>query len=183
MIYKLLLLSEENDFFCREIQIDSEATFLTLNNFIMESLKYDKRELSTFHICDEDWQKVQEITLMDMGFGDSSSDSYLMETTRLEEFIESKGDRLLFVFDMLSERAFYIELQELLPGSLDTPILSHAEGKAPEQTSSIEFAETRSVAGGASDGLSFDDDLYDDEYNLDELDPDGFTQLDNLEDY
>lgn len=182
MIYRLLMLSEENDFFRREIQIDAEASFLSLNDFILKSLKYDSRELSTFYVCDEDWQKLQEVTLMDMGFGDSSDDNYLMESTRLEELIEHKGDHLLFVFDMLSERAFFIELVELLPGSLDAPQITLAEGKAPEQTSTCDFAETRSVGTGGS-VFALDDELYGDNLDLDDLDPEGFSELDSLEDY
>lgn len=182
MIYRLLLLSEENDFFRREIKIDSEATFQDLNDFILEQLGYSKQELSTFYVCDEEWQKEQEITLMDMGFGDSSSDRYIMAETRLEELIESKGDHLLFVFDMLSERGFFIELVELLAGSLSKPELVASEGKAPKQTSSLEFAETRSLGGVAND-LGIDEDLYGDDFDAGELDPEGFSELDSLQDY
>ncbi len=182
MIYKLLMLSEENDFFRREILIDSEATFLDLNNFILDHLKYDNRELSTFYVCDDEWQKEQEITLMDMGFSDSSDDVYLMESTQIESLIENKGDRLLFVFDMLSERGFFIELIELISGSQDQPSVIHAEGKAPQQTSSLEFAETRGM--GSDTSLDFaDDGLYGDNLDLDDLDSNGFSELDDLENY
>lgn len=181
MIYRLLLLSDENDFFRREIKIDAEATFLTLNDFILDSLNYSRQELTTFYVCDEEWQKGQEVTLMDMGFKSSEYDTYLMDSTRLEELVEEKGDRLLFVFDMLSERGFYIELIELMGGRLDKPELIHSEGKAPLQTSSIEFAESRSV-GGVND-FSMDDDLYGDDVDLDDLDPEGFSELDSLQDY
>ncbi len=182
MIYRLLMLSDENDYFRREIRIDSEATFLELNNFIISSLGYSPTELSTFYVCDEEWAKDKEITMMDMGMG-AGYDSYLMDSTTLEEMIDNKGDRLLFVFDMLSERGFYIELAEIIPGErLDAPVVSFSEGKAPEQTSSIEFAETRSVGGSS---LSFDeDDIFgEDELDLDDLDPEGFTDLDSLEGY
>ena len=73
------MLSDENDFFKRELQIDSEATFLELNDFILDSLGYARDELTTFHICDEEWQKELEITMMDMG-ASSDEDSYLMAT-------------------------------------------------------------------------------------------------------
>lgn len=182
MIYRLLLLSDENDFFRREITIDSEASFRTLNDYILSVLKYDTHELTTFYVCDDDWQKGQEVTLMDMGFKSSEYDSYLMDTTRLEELIESKGDRLLFVYDMLSERGFYIELIELISGSQPHPELTYSEGKAPEQTSTIEMAESRSV-GGASTGDLMDDDLYEDDIDLDDLDPEGFSELDDLQSY
>ena len=86
MIYRLLMLSDENDYFKRELQIDSEATFLELNDFILDAVGYAHDELTTFHICDEAWQKEQEVTMMDMGMG-SEYDSYLMESTPLEELI------------------------------------------------------------------------------------------------
>lgn len=180
MIYRFLMLSEENDFFRREIQIDSEATFAQLNDFLMDHLGYGRQEMTTFHICDDEWNKLQEVTLLDMGMS-SEYDLYLMDSTRLEELIEDKGQRLLFIFDMLSERGFFMELMELFPGeSLDRPVVTLAEGNAPKQTSSTEEAELRSV--GKADTLGLDDeDLFSTELDLDDLDPDGFGDL--LEDY
>jgi len=140
------MLSDENDYFKRELQIDSEATFLELNDFILDAVGYAHDELTTFHICDEAWQKEQEVTMMDMGMG-SEYDSYLMESTPLEDLLDRKGQHLFFVFDMLSERGFFIELVEMIPGkSLDKPVITHAEGRAPQQLASIDVAASRSVA-------------------------------------
>ena len=82
MIYKFLLLSDEVETFSREICIDSEATFLELNDAILESVNYTKDQLTSFFICEENWEKKEEITLIEM---DSSSDEdvWLMEDTRL----------------------------------------------------------------------------------------------------
>ena len=44
---------------------------------------------------------------------DSSVDTYLMDSTHIDEFIEDKGQRLMFVFDMLTDRAFFIELKDI----------------------------------------------------------------------
>lgn len=184
MIYRLLLLSEENDFFRREIKIDSEATFLDLNNFILQTLKYDKHELTSFYVCGEGWEVEQEITLMDMGNSDTSSDTYLMESTRLEDFLEDKGKRLLFVFDMLNERSFSVELMELLPGYLDTPELILSEGKAPEQMSGFDLGDpSLGLGAGIGKDLGFDDDLYGDDLDMGDLDAEGFSELDDLQDY
>ena len=82
---------------------------------------------------------------------------------------------------MISERGLYIELVELLAGSQAEPKLTHSEGKAPQQTSSFEFAETRSVGGA---GLSFeDDDIFEDGFDSEDLDAEGFSELDSLEGY
>ena len=177
MVYRLLMLSDENDFFKREIQIDSEATFLELNDFILDSLGYAHDELTTFHLCDEDWQKEQEVTMMDMGMS-SDEDSYLMSETALEDLLDQKGQHLFFVFDMLSERGFFIELAELIPGkSLDKPVVTKAEGKAPKQLESIEVAASR-LATPAT-GEPWDDELFSDE-SVDEgdIDLEGFDIAD-----
>ena len=171
------MLSDENDFFKREFQIDSEATFLELNDFILDSLGYTHDELTTFHLCDEEWQKEQEVTMMDMR-ASSDEDSYLMADTRLEDLLEHKGQHLFFVFDMLSERGFFIELVELIPGkSLDKPIVTKAEGKAPKQLESIEVAASRLAT--PTSGEVWDDDLFSDE-SVDEgdIDLEGFDIAD-----
>ena len=106
MVYRLLMLSDENDFFKRELQIDSEATFLELNDFILDSLGYARDELTTFHICDEEWQKELEITMMDMG-ASSDEDSYLMADTRLEDLLDHKGSAPLLCL-RYAERAWLL---------------------------------------------------------------------------
>ena len=71
MVYRFKIVSDEVDNFCREIEIDSDANFLELRNAILDSVGYTKDEMSSFFLCDEAWQKCEEITLEDMG---SSSD-------------------------------------------------------------------------------------------------------------
>ena len=71
MIYKFILLSDEVDNFMREIQIDSEATFMELHDAILDSVKYGKDQITSFFVCNEDWEKEQEITQIEM---DTSSE-------------------------------------------------------------------------------------------------------------
>lgn len=176
MVYRFLMLSDENDFFKRELQIDSEATFLELNDFILDSLGYAHDELTTFHLCDEDWNKEQEVTFMDMGLN-PDEDSYLMDRTHLDELIDQKGQHLFFVFDMLAERGFFIELAEMIPGkSLEKPIITHAEGKAPQQTVSLEVASSRTAS--PSSDIFGDDDFSEDGFDEGDIDLEGFDIAD-----
>ena len=117
MIFNFRIVSDEVDNFKREIQIDAEATFLDLKNAICESVDYDKNQMSSFFICDDRWEKEREITLEDMG-SDSSEDVYLMEDSVLSDFIEDEGQRLMFTFDYLTDRSFYIEMKKMITGRL-----------------------------------------------------------------
>jgi len=57
MVYKFTLLSDEIDNFVRVIKIDPEATFFDLHNAILDSVKYEKNQMTTFFLCSDDWEK------------------------------------------------------------------------------------------------------------------------------
>ncbi len=67
MVYRFTLISDEVDHFLREIQIDSEATFLDFHKAILEAVGYPDDQMTSFFLCNESWEKETEITLEDMG--------------------------------------------------------------------------------------------------------------------
>lgn len=181
MTYRFLMLSDERDDFKREIRINADSTFKELNDFIINDIGYDPHELTTFYLCDDQWNKLKEVTLMDMGMS-MDDEPTLMDETLISDLIEDKGQKLLFVFDMLSERAFFLELAGIITGDyIEEPITTIREGKAPKQISDIDTASKRQ-AHYNNDNL-FDENMYGDEdYSLDELDSERFSSLDDLND-
>ena len=170
MIFKFVLLSDEVDGFMREIHIDSEATFLELNDAVLDSVGYTKDQMTSFFICNDDWEREQEITLIEM---DTSSeyDSLIMSETKLDEFISDEGQKVSFVFDNLNERAFFMELLEVIPGkNLKKAVCKVAKGDAPKQMLDDLFMDD--IKGTTT----FDPDDFqigitdDEEFNDDELD-------------
>lgn len=169
MVYKFLVGSEDAENFKLEIMIDSDDTFMRLRNTILDAAGYDKDQVDSFYICDEEWNKEKEVTVMDMGV-DSDDDIWLMDETPLEELLEDEGQRLKFVFDMVSERYFYMRLRETIPGrSLHDPLCTRKEGKAPKEFLEMEsLAATPKAVNTSIDELG--EDFYgDDSYNDDEL--------------
>ena len=181
MIFNFRIVSDEVDNFKREIKIDADASFLDLKNAICDSVDYDKNEMSSFFICSDNWEKEKEITLEDMG-SDSSEDVYLMEDTLLSDLIDDEGQRLLFTFDYMTDRSFYMEMKELTPGkNLKDPFCSLALGKAPAQTIDLEEFEAKTDAKSKAAAVSADDideDFYGSEsFNEDEFDIEGFDEM------
>ncbi|MCC8094729.1 MAG: plasmid pRiA4b ORF-3 family protein [Tannerellaceae bacterium] len=178
MVFRFLLISDETDDFLREIKMDAEATFLDLHHAILDAVNYTKDQMTSFFICDDDWSKRTEITLVDMDWS-FEEDSYIMENTRLEELLEDEQQKLLYVFDYMTERAFFMELREIIPGqNQPEPVCSKSVGVPPPQT--VDFDEV-DLKGTTIDTLG--EDFYgDSEYNLNELDTDGFEGLnDNMD--
>ena len=122
MIYKFCIVSDEVDNFKLEIAIDSDDTFLIFLNTILDSIGYSKDQLDSFFVCDDDWSKGQEITLEEMDT-DSDEDMWLMEDAVLSDFIEDEGQKLIYVFDYMTDRCFFMEMKEMQPGkSLFDPL-------------------------------------------------------------
>ena len=172
MVYRFLLLSDETNDFRREIKIGSEATFLDLHHAIEDAVKYRKDEMCSFFICDDDWSKKNEITLIDMG-APAEVDTYLMEDTPLEELLEDEHQKLLYVFDYMTERAFFMELSEIITGqNLKEAVCSLAVGKPP-----VQFLSPGELEAGIEKNLDLGEDFYGDaEFNDDELDNAGDTE-------
>lgn len=118
MIYRIKFISDETDGFVREIEIDSEATFLDLNKAILDSCNYPDDQMTSFYICDEEWERKQQITREDMGSEASDVDIYTMDKVKLSEFIEDEEQKLEFVFDPFNERVFYLDVKEFIPGKI-----------------------------------------------------------------
>ena len=180
MIYNFRLVSDEVDNFKREIQIDADATFLDLRNAICDCTGYDKSQMSSFFLCDDGWERDKEITLEDMG-SDSSEDVYLMEDTPLSDLIEDEGQRLVWVFDYLTDRSFFIEMKNFITGkSLKDPLCTVSMGEAPQQNVDMDEFDAKIDAKAARVGADtdIDDDFYGStEFNEDEFDAAGFDEM------
>ena len=161
MIFNFRIVSDEVDNFKREIKIDAEATFLDLKNAICDAVGYDKNQMCSFFLCDRNWEKEKEITLEDMG-SDSDQDVWLMEDSVLSDFIDDEGQKMLFTFDYLTDRNFFIEMRELITGkNLKDPVCTLALGTAPAQMVDLdEFdAKIDAKAAKADNIEDLDDDF------------------------
>lgn len=180
MIFNFRLASDEVNNFRREIKIDAQSTFLDLKNAICDAVGFRKDELSSFFICDNDWEKEKEIAVEDID-SDTDEDVYLMDECVLEDYIDDEGQKLLYTFDYDKNRSFYIEMKELITGKdLLDPVCTLSTGKAPSQFVEDEIEEKAEIKPIRSQTTleDFDDPMYgDDEYSPDEFDESSFSEL------
>ena len=186
MLFRIKFISDEVEGFVREIVIDSEATFLQLNKAVLDSCNYPDDQMTSFFVCDEEWERGQQITREDMGTTSEDEDVLIMEKTRLSEFIEDEGQNLQFVFDPFSDRVFYMTVKETILGKDKKEAeVVRSVGKAPKQIAELDFSLPTGLKGEAG-GEDFDDDALfsgDAAFNSDELDMEGFEISDSSELY
>jgi hypothetical protein len=175
MVYRFILVSDEVDNFRRDITIDSDATFFELHEIILNSVGYAKDQITSFFLCDDNWSKQAEITLIDME-SNLEENVYVMETCRLSELLDEEKQKLVYVFEPLTERCFFIELKEIIFGkNQEKPLVVKSLGNPPEQVSRFEEME---FSATVHTPYSDDEDFFDDDYNFDgDYDDDDFSDL------
>ncbi|WP_430810287.1 MULTISPECIES: IS1096 element passenger TnpR family protein [unclassified Carboxylicivirga] len=175
MIIYLRVLSNEVESFVEEIAIDDTASFADLHTCIQHTNDYDATQMASFFTTDNEWNKETEITLFDMSEGANES-LKVMQDTLISDFLFEEGQRLLYVFDFFSERAFFMEVIEMAEGTLKKANCYRNEGEAPEQIKMADLSDDTGMA---------DEDLFGDEFDG-SLDSMNFEDLDtdlNLDDY
>ncbi|MCH5246579.1 MAG: hypothetical protein J1E99_00350 [Muribaculaceae bacterium] len=169
MIYKFRIVSDEMDDFRRDILIDADSTFLQLKDAICEAIDYDPAQMSSFFICDDNWEKKTEITLEDMGANDMTNDLYVMNDTALADLIDEEGQKLLFTFDYLTDRNLFLQLKETLPGqNIDKSECVFSRGEAPQQNVDLDDFESKLDAKNES-SIEMDEDFEGSEYDDEDL--------------
>ncbi len=127
--YRFRLLFEEQDDFLRDIEIKPGQTFKDFHNIILQSADIEGNELASFFICDPRWNKQKEITLIDMGLKVPDTDLFdededkpvkipipvmIMQEVKIREVIEDPHQRMLFEYNFLNPRTFFIELMKIV---------------------------------------------------------------------
>jgi hypothetical protein len=126
--YRFRLLLEEQDDFLRDIEIKPGQTFKDFHDIILKSVEIEGNELASFFICDPLWNKQREITLIDMGvkipdvdFDDDERKPVIvpipvmiMEDVKIREVLEDPHQRILYEYNFLNPRTFFIELLKIV---------------------------------------------------------------------
>ena len=139
MIYRFRLISNEKEDFYRDFVLKDDQTFFDFHMIIQEELNYDKSHLASFFVSNSNWEKIMEITLVDMTdpIEEDSSIKRIMASFQLSEMVKVEYKHLLYTFDFFSERSFFIELVEITKDNpkLKYPSCIEKRGAPPAQLS------------------------------------------------
>jgi hypothetical protein len=171
MVYKFVVLSDEDESFVREFEFLENQTLMDFHTILQEELEFDKSQMASFYLATDNWEKEEEFTLFDMGTGSST-----MEDAVLDDVIFRKNQKLLYVFDFFNERALFIEYAGETDEVEDReyPSCTNSKGIPPKQ---VVFGST-SRKNFTSFVVSDDEDEEDVEPEVDDL----FFSSDNDED-
>ena len=180
MVYRFVVLTDEDDTFVREFEFLDSHTLLDFHNTIQEELEFDKSQIASFYMATETWEKEEEFTLFDMGAGSST-----MENAVLEDVIFRKNQKLLYVFDFFNDRALFVEYvgETKEDENMEYPICTNSKGLPPKQVSfgGVARKKYNNLVVTDDEDDEIDEEVIDDEIFFDSEDEEGLSEFDTTE--
>lgn len=183
--YKFKVFYDEIEDFERDVDIPANFNFEEFHKFLYGCLGLRGNEFASFSICDQKWNKQKEITLTDTSdeedlaespdYDDEDSFStksnipkFVMRDAVLKDFITDPHQNILYEYDFMNPKTFYIEFQKAAKSD-DTerfPCCTFSKGELPVKVSpkdmpQPEFDESALTLDEEDDF----DDGFDDGYN------------------
>ncbi len=129
--YKFKVFYDEVEDFVRDVDVLANTNFEDFHHFLYECLGLQGNEFAAFSICDQKWNKQKEITIMDTSedeemtetpeYDDEDSFStktrlpkFVMKDAILKDFITDPHQHIMYEYDFMNPKVFYIELQKVL---------------------------------------------------------------------
>lgn len=122
--YRFKVTFENQDEFVREVEFSAEQSFLDFYHWIIDNLKLDNSLPCSFFLCDHKYRKKKEIahptlTLTQPRKNQSEETPQpvipTMDKGFLNEFIDDPHQKFLFIYDLVNDWNFFIELIKILP--------------------------------------------------------------------
>lgn len=179
--YKFRVYFDEVEDFIRDIEILSNDNFESLHQILYSSIGLEGNELASFSLCDSKWNKQNEITLIDMK-DDEVADTpeydeedgyttkthlpkFIMKDTILNKMISDPHQHILYEYDFLNPKVFYIELMKVAKADDDTsyPRCTHKEQELPKSIKNGHLPDPDELLEDLNNDDLFDD--FEDGYN------------------
>jgi len=148
--YKFKVIFDEVEDFERNIEILASDNFESFHQILYDSIGLTGHELAAFSICDTKWNRKQEITLIDMQddreseapnyeeeqeFSTSSNiPKHIMKDAILKDYITDPHQYIIYEYDFINSKVFYIELLKILSAKENTvyPRCTFSKGILPK---------------------------------------------------
>jgi len=175
--FRVLIDTNSGSDVFRDIVISNKANLEVFYHKIMEAFNFKGDQLASFYKSNEDWDKGQEITLVDMGMNEGTEPVLIMSDTTLLDVITEPDQKMILVYDFMRMWCFLIELVETQTKTVANPQIALSVGTAPkEESKTLDSADGLTYGETLDLGDDFDDIFSEDDDELDDDDLSGFHE-------
>ncbi len=165
-IFKFRVLIDTTDDIFRDIEIRPDQTFEEFYNCIVEAFEFGGGVMSSYYISNDNWDKGQEITLLDMS--EKNDSPFVMNKCLMNDYVTEENQKIILVYDFMRMWCFYIELVDEFNAAKGHtyPRVGMKFGDAPAE----ESKELSELSFGGFDDTQTGDLEFDENADLDDDD-------------
>lgn len=168
LVLRIVVDTEEDIF--RDVEIRGDQNFEELHDAIIQSFRFSGDQMASFYVSNDNWEKGQEIGLMDVSAFDGDNSTPSMKNTQIASLLQDKHQKMLYVYDFLKMWIFYVEVIQINDAidSENYPKVNTEFGDAPDEDSKeipdlfdgldLNVDDDFGVKGEGDDLDDFDDD-------------------------
>ena len=108
MILRIRVILNVEEDVLRDIEVDGSLSMMEFHKAISSFFGFDSSEPSTFFKSNNKWEREDEIKIFKLDENDQ-----VYPDSSVSEFIKSKGDKLIYIYDFLNYWTFFVELYEI----------------------------------------------------------------------
>jgi hypothetical protein len=177
--FRVLLDSDNQEEIFRDILISDLDNFENFFHTILTAFEFKGKEIGSFYVSNDDWDKGHEINLLDMSYDDDAIDapSAVMKDAIIKDFLEEPDQKFILVYDFMRMWIFLIELIGFDKNDPEKPSILLSIGKPPSEQSKDIMDENLFIDNQNPDDegdVDDDDDDFEDGYGEDDLN--GFNE-------
>jgi len=138
--FRILLDSKDRSEIFRDIVIADSKNLEELYQLCVQSFEFAGNQMASFYVSDHDWNKGQEITLVDMGwraldeeYPENSEEILTMSQVKISDIVRESNQRLILVYDFIRMWIFLIELVEIIEQTPIESFVAFSVGEAPQE--------------------------------------------------
>jgi hypothetical protein len=139
-ILRFNITIEDDQELLRVMDIPAAANFEELHFAILDAVDFDATQLSSFFICNNEWEKKVELTLINMGT-DESDMVPIMKEIKLKDYEHEVGQKLIFEYDFVLMWRFFLEVSKIYSTdepAANFPKIVESVGASPKQYDTLE---------------------------------------------
>jgi len=168
--FRVLLDSKNKEEIFHDILLSDQDSFESFYNAIINAFSFRGDQMASFYVSNENWDKGEEISLLDLSEGEMTDELMIMKDVKLNEHISGENQKFILVYDFLKMWIILIELVGFEQETPASPTLMLSVGENPKEDSK-DISEDLQIT---TDPL---DDNEHDEFGFDDFE-DGFSDDD-----
>ncbi len=151
MVLRIRVILNVEEDVLRDIEIDETSSMIEFHKTISSFFGFDSSELSTFYKSNNNWERGEEIKIFKLEEKDK-----IYSDSSISEFISSKGDKLIYIYDFLNYWTFFIEINESAKKNKDKeyPYCLFSVGEVPKESPTNIFLDNPDIDKDSNSDLS-----------------------------